>query len=111
MRTRALTPWATIELTSEIDFWRSPPPMATTVLTLGHNAASDRTAASDSCDHALTPNPSWTPSVIFLVPQNDVLLETPTSEISCAVLADGAALDAAADALPPEDGAADVEPP
>jgi hypothetical protein len=58
----------------------------------------------------LTPNPSWTPSTIFFVPQNDVLLETPTSEISCAAVADGAALDVAADELPAEDGAADAEP-
>jgi hypothetical protein len=50
------------------------------------------------------------PSRIFLVPQNDVLLETPTSAISCAAVADGAALVFAADALPVEDDAVDAEP-
>jgi hypothetical protein len=78
-------------------------------LTLGHNAASDRTAASDSCDHALTPNPSWMPSRIFFVPQNDVLLETPTSAISCAAVADRGALVFAAGVLAAEAEAVDAE--
>jgi hypothetical protein len=50
------------------------------------------------------------PSRIFLVPQNDVLLETPTSEISCAAVADAGALVFAAGVLPAEDEADDAEP-
>jgi hypothetical protein len=50
------------------------------------------------------------PSTIFLVPQNDVLLETPTSAISCAAVADWAALLVAAGVLPAEDDAVDDEP-
>jgi hypothetical protein len=56
------------------------------VFTLGHFAASDRTAAIDSCDQALIPNPSSIPSVICFFPQNAVLGVMPALEISWAAL-------------------------
>ena len=73
MMASASMPSETRPLTSEIDFCRSPWPMRITCLTLAHFAASDRTAAIDARDQPLTPNPSWMPSVIFLVPQNEVV--------------------------------------
>src|SRR5216684_4062096 len=81
--TIAFAPCATAELTSEIIFCRSPPPAKTICLTFLHFAASDRTAAYDSCDHALMPNPSRTPRVICLLPQNEVSVEIPDLAISC----------------------------
>src|SRR5471030_1047470 len=67
---------------SEIDFCKSPPPAATITFTLEHFAASDRTAAYDSCDHALTPKPSSIARVICFVPQNGKL-NLPDFAISC----------------------------
>ena len=55
---------------SEIDFCRSPPPAAVVTFTFLHFAASERTAAYECWDHALTPYPSSTASVIGFVPQN-----------------------------------------
>src|SRR5438876_6032492 len=80
--TIAFAPCATAELTSEIIFWRSPPPASTICLTFLHFAASERTAANDSCDHALMPNPSRTASVIGFVPQNAISVEIPDLAIS-----------------------------
>src|SRR3954452_10699054 len=100
IRTMAFAPWATMEFTSEIDFWRSPPPTVTICLTFGHFAASERTAAYDSCDQAFTPKPSATPRVSGLVPQNDLSLVTPLFWISCSAVSVGA-LAAGAAAVPP----------
>src|SRR5271154_1421915 len=61
-----------MSLTSVMDFCRSPCPMRTSCLTFGHLAASDRTEAIDVFDHPLMPKPSWMPSTIGFVPQNDV---------------------------------------
>src|SRR5688500_3641757 len=93
MITRASTPWVTSALTSEIDFWRSPPPISTICSTLAHFAASERTAAIDACDHGLTPKPSWMPSRIGSVPQKDVSSVLPAAAmISSAVVGAAAAL-------------------
>src|SRR6188472_2974637 len=84
MITIALAPCATIELTSEMDFSSEPPPTTTICLTFEHFAASERTAAYDSCDHALMPKPSCTPSVICFVPQNGRFEKTPDVAVSWA---------------------------
>jgi hypothetical protein len=51
-------PWATMSLTSVIDFCRSPCPILTICFTFGHFAASDRTAAIEVFDQPLMPKPS-----------------------------------------------------
>ena len=84
--TIAFAPCATAELTSAIIFCKSPPPARTICLTLLHFAASERTAANDSCDQALMPYPSSTASVICLLPQNGMPLEIPDLAISCAAV-------------------------
>src|SRR4051812_22708313 len=91
MTTSALAPCATIELIWEMDFCRSPSPIWTIVLTFGHFAASERTAAIEACDQALMPKPSWMPRVTCLVPQNAVLSVTPTLLSSWSIVIDTAA--------------------
>src|SRR3954468_3319592 len=81
MSTIALAPCATIELTSEMDFSREPPPTTTICVTFEHFAASERAAAYDSCDHALIPKPSRIASLIGFDPQNG-RLKTPDFAIS-----------------------------
>src|SRR5882724_12616721 len=102
---------------SEIIFCRSPPAAETSTLTFLHFAASDRTAAYDSCDQALIPKPSSTDSVIGLVPQNAILLKLPAFAISCAAVGHAAAFrageavaDTAAQATTTSMSAASVSP-
>ena len=94
-------PSATRPLTSAIDFCRSPWPMRTTCLTFGHLAASERTAAIDDFDQPLMPKPSWMPSVISFVPQNEVSFVTPEAARICSAVISAAA---AGPAKPAGDG-------
>ena len=98
MITIAFAPWAVSELTSEIMCWRSPPPARTICLTFGHLAASERTAAYDSCDHELMPKPSSIPRVIGFVPQNGMFFWIPVAAMFCASV--GQVTFAAATAVP-----------
>ncbi len=83
---------------SEIICLSWPPPASAITFTFEHFAASERTAAYDSCDQVLTPKPSSIPSVIGFVPQNGMFGWIPVEAISCCAV--GHVIVTAATALP-----------
>src|SRR4051795_11624511 len=70
--TIALTPWAARPWMSEIAFCVLPwPSVYTNLVTLGHFLASSRASAVVMRRQLLSPNPSASASVIFLLPHHD----------------------------------------